>query len=39
VWANSMDKAVAKAIEHLRLMDIKPIGVSCKTKPYRRVKI
>ena len=39
VWADSTDKAVAKAIEHLRLMDIKPIGVNCKVRPYRRVKI
>ena len=39
VWANSTDKAVAKAIEHFRLMDIKPIGVNCQPKQYRRVKI
>ena len=39
VWAKSTDKAVAKAIEEFRLMDIKPIGVNCKTKQYRRVKI
>ena len=39
VWANSTDKAVAKAIEEFKLMDIKPIGVNCKTKQYRRVKI
>jgi len=39
VWASSTDKAVAKAIEHFRLMDIKPLGVNCKTKQYRKVKI
>ena len=39
VWASSTDKAISKAIEQFRLMDIKPIGVNCKTKKYRRVKI
>ena len=39
VWASSRDKAVAKAIEHFRLMDIKPIGVNCRTKQYRKVMI
>jgi len=39
VWAGSTDQAVEKAKEDFRLMDIKPVGVSCKTKPYRRVKI
>jgi hypothetical protein len=39
VWASSTDKAVAKAIDAFKLMDIKPIGVNCKTKQYRRVKI
>ena len=39
VWASGTDRAVAKAIEEFRLMDIKPIGVSCKVRPYRRVKI
>jgi hypothetical protein len=39
VWASSKDKAVAKAIDAFKLMDIKPIGVNCKTKQYRRVKI
>ena len=39
VWANSTDKAVAKAIERFRLMDIKPIGVNCKVTQYRKVKI
>jgi hypothetical protein len=39
VWAKSTDRAVAKATEEFRLMDIKPIGVNCKTKQYRRVKI
>jgi len=32
-----MKNTVAKAIEHFKLMDIKPIGVNCKTKKYRRV--
>ena len=39
VWANSTGKAVAKAMDAFRLMDIKPVGVNCKTKQYRRVKI
>jgi hypothetical protein len=39
VWAKSTARAVAKATEEFRLMDIKPIGVKCKTKQYRRVKI
>ena len=39
VWASSTDKAVAKAIDEFKLMDIKPIGVNCKTKKYRRVQI
>jgi hypothetical protein len=39
VWASGTDKAVAKAIEAFRLMDIKPIGVNCKVKQYRKVKI
>ena len=39
VWADGTDRAVAKAIEEFRLMDIKPIGVNCKVRQYRRVKI
>ena len=39
VWASGTDNAVAKAIEEFKLMDIKPIGVNCKTRKYRRVQI
>jgi hypothetical protein len=39
VWASSTGQAVAKAVDAFKLMDIKPIGVNCKTKQYRRVKI
>ena len=39
VWAGSTDEAAEKAKDDFRLMDIKPVGVNCKTKPYRRVKI